>query len=111
MLELLKEWQEITSGILALLAALIGATYLRRQIMQTEVLAADTQKRDLDAARLLAQFELSSLSQRISDAASDIRSILVSDSNEITSNFAGWPEQSLNALSSIQRCIDDKNRG
>lgn len=61
----LYEWQGIEAGLLALIAALIGAFYLRRQISQHEKLETERLDRQHNAVRTTLPLTLSGLCESL----------------------------------------------
>jgi hypothetical protein len=64
----LHQWQTLAGGLIAIIAALIGARAINRQIRQTEQHEQDRISRNFDAARSILPLTLSQLSTYVEDS-------------------------------------------
>lgn len=77
----LFEWQTLLSGLLALGAAFLGASFLYKQIGQTDRLHRDELRRQHAAARTALPIALSSISGMVSEIVSNVAHALESQDN------------------------------
>ena len=107
-IDLLKEWQALSAGGIAIIAAFIGASAVYRQIRQAATFETDRLKRRHAAARSSLPLVLSSIMEYSITVAHDLKKIhsLCPDHNIAANALADWtlprlPKGETTALASL----------
>jgi hypothetical protein len=102
-------WQTLFAGVLAIIAAFIGGSYINKQIKQTEALEQRRFRRKQLAARAAMPLALSALLEYAQATGEKLRVVLDQANDQVipaTSNLPSFPEISAEVIVTLQNVIE-----
>ena len=109
LVSILKDWQTLLAGVIAIGAAFIGGQYINKQIQSDRDIAADERRRKFAAARAALPLVLSALSDYAIEASAALTTLLATKKDEIIprdKSLGAFPTFAPTVVSDLREIIE-----